>query len=203
MEDIFTNIHKNNKWGSSDSVSGPGSSITQTRTLIEELPKLIKHLKVKKIIDAPCGDFNWMKEIYKDIEMYIGIDIVNEIIQRNKKEYLADNLQFIHSDIIKDQLPESDLILCRDCLVHFSFSDIRLALNNFKASHSRYLLTTTFTNRKGNTNIKTGGWRPLNLEMKPFNFPKPIHVINENCTAGSMRYTDKSLALWDLNTINF
>ncbi|MCQ6274858.1 class I SAM-dependent methyltransferase [Bacillus sp. V3B] len=203
MKEIFTNIHKKNAWGNFHSVSGSGSSITQTTTLIQGLPKLIKHLKVKKMIDAPCGDFNWMKEIYENLEIYIGIDIVNEIIERNKKQYLADNLQFIHSDITKDPLPEGDLILCRDCLVHFSFSDIRLAINNFKASRSRYLLTTTFTNRKSNTDIKTGAWRPLNLEMKPFNFPRPIYVINENCTEGNMQYTDKSLALWDLNTIKF
>lgn len=37
------------------------------------------------MIDAPCGDFNWMKEISKNTELYIRIDIVDEIIKRNKK----------------------------------------------------------------------------------------------------------------------
>lgn len=94
-------------------------------------------------------------------------------------------------DITKDRLPTGDLILCRDCLVHFSLSD------NFKASQSRYLLTTTFTNLTFNQEIRTGSWRPLNLEIEPFNFPKPILVINENCTEGEMNFTDRSLALWD------
>ena len=106
-------------------------------------------------------------------------------------------------DITKVRLPTGDLILCRDCLVHFSLSDIHSALNNFKASQSRYLLTTTFTNLTFNQEIRTGSWRPLNLEIEPFNFPKPILVINENCTEGEMNYTDKSLALWDLNIIKF
>jgi hypothetical protein len=43
----------------------------------------------------------------------------------------------------------------------------------------------------------------MHHEIEPFNFPKPILVINENCTEGVMNYTDKSLALWDLNIINF
>lgn len=203
MKELFTNIYKKNMWGNSESVSGTGSSLTQTKTLIQELPSIIKQLQIKKIIDAPCGDFNWMKEIYKNTELYIGIDIVDEIIKRNKKEYPINNVQFFHMDITKDRLPTGDLILCRDCLVHFSFSDIHLALNNFKASQSRYLLTTTFTNLTCNHEIRTGNWRPLNLEIEPFNFPKPILVINENCTEGEMNYTDKSLALWDLNIINF
>lgn len=82
-------------------------------------------------------------------------------------------------------------------------SRIHLALNNFIASQSRHLLTTTFTNHSCNHDIRTGRWRPLNLGIEPFNFPKPILVINENCTEGEMNYTDKSLALWDLNIINF
>lgn len=41
MKDIFTNIYNKNMWASSESVSGPGSSITQTRTLIQELKSLI------------------------------------------------------------------------------------------------------------------------------------------------------------------
>ncbi|MGE7906600.1 class I SAM-dependent methyltransferase [Peribacillus sp. NPDC094092] len=203
MKELFTNIYKKNMWGNSESVSGPGSSLTQTKTLIQELPSILKQLQIKKMIDAPCGDFNWMKEIYKNTELYIGIDIVDEIIKKNKKEYPLNKVQFFHMDITKDCLPTGDLILCRDCLVHFSFSDIHLALNNFKASQSRYLLTTTFTTLTSNHEIRTGSWRPLNLEIDPFNFPKPILVINENCTEGKMKYTDKSLALWDLNTINF
>ncbi len=121
----------------------------------------------------------------------LGIDIVDEIIKRNKKKYRLNNVQFFHMDITKDLLPTGDLILCRDCLVHFSLSD------NFKASQSRYLLTTTFTNLTFNQEKRTGSWRPLNLEIEPFNFPKPILVINENCTEGEMNYLDKSLALWD------
>ncbi|MEW5551191.1 hypothetical protein ABGT22_14715 [Peribacillus frigoritolerans] len=120
MKELFTNIYKKNRWRNSESVSGTGSSLAQTKTLIQELPSIIKQLQIKKMIDAPCGDFNWMKEIYKNTELYIGIDIVDEIIKRNKKKYRLKNVQFFHMDITKDRLPTGDLILCRDCLVHFS-----------------------------------------------------------------------------------
>ncbi|AIE59839.1 hypothetical protein MGA3_16528 [Bacillus methanolicus MGA3] len=203
MKEIFTKIYKKNLWGSSESVSGPGSSLTQTRPLIKQLPILIKQLQIKKVLDAPCGDFNWMKEIHQHIESYIGIDIVEELIDHNNKTYTTENVQFIHCDMTKDPLPKVDLILCRDCLVHFCIDDIRLAISNMKDSRSKYLLTTTFPNNKRNTDILTGGWRPLNLEMEPFHFPKPILLINEFRNKRNRTYMDKSLGLWELDTLSF
>ncbi|WP_440969549.1 hypothetical protein ACSS6N_13845 [Peribacillus frigoritolerans] len=101
MKELFTNIYKKNRWRNSESVSGSGSSLTQTKTLIQELPSIIKQLQIKKMIDAPCGDFNWMKEVYKNTELYIGIDIVDEIIKTNKKKYPLNNVQFLNMDITK------------------------------------------------------------------------------------------------------
>jgi hypothetical protein len=80
MKELYTNIYKKNRWRNSESVSGTGSSFAQTKTLIQELPSIINQLQIKKMIDTPCGDFNWMKEIYKNTELYIGIDFVDEII---------------------------------------------------------------------------------------------------------------------------
>lgn len=77
--------------GNSKSVSGTGSSHTQTKTLIQKITKHNKITSDKKMIDAPCGDFNWMKEIYRNTELYIGIDIVDKIIKRNKK-YRLNNV---------------------------------------------------------------------------------------------------------------
>ncbi|MFE3898712.1 MULTISPECIES: glycosyltransferase [Priestia] len=201
IKQIFTNIYTENLWGSSESVSGSGSSLFQTRTIIEELSLLIKRLQIKTLLDAPCGDFHWMKEVQTNLELYTGVDIVSELIEENNKKYSAYNKKFLTLNILQDVLPRADLILCRDCLVHLSFDDIHSALVNFKKSKSKYLLTTTFTNTSQNIDIKTGEWRPLNLEIHPFNLIKPILVINENCTEMNMAYTDKSLALWDLDKI--
>ena len=49
--------------------------------------------------------------------------------------------------------------------------------------------------------IVTGDWRPLNLQDKPFNFPSPILIINENCTEDGGEYSDKSMALWDISKL--
>jgi hypothetical protein len=90
------------------------------------------------------------------------------------------------------------LIFVRDCFVHLSYKDIDSAIKNIKSSASKYLLTTTFTNHHLNVDILTGEWRPLNLQVQPFNFSTPILVINENCTEGNGEFIDKSMALWEI-----
>ena len=61
-EKIFLKIYKNNYWGSKTSKSGPGSDLSNTRKIREELPKIIKKYNINSIFDAPCGDFFWMKK---------------------------------------------------------------------------------------------------------------------------------------------
>jgi len=198
----FTEIYKKNLFGGKESISGEGSSLAQTEVVRKELPLLLRTLKLKTMIDAPCGDIFWMKEVDLPVEKYIGIDIVEEIIEDNKERYVVPGRVFISKNIITDELPEADLILCRDCLVHLSFDHAIAAIKNFKNSGAKYLLTTTFTDRGGNEDLGKAVWRTLNLEKAPFDFPKPLKLINEGCTEGDGNFADKALALWALKDIN-
>lgn len=193
---VFLDIYSKNAWGGAESRSGSGSSLEQTKTIREQLPAIITNLGVKSFLDIPCGDFYWMKQVHLEVEEYIGADIIAQLIEHNRALYADRSRRFNVLDIMKDQLPPVDLIFSRDCLVHFSFRDIRRTIRNIKRSNSKYLLTTTFTARDQNTDIATGEWRPLNLQLPPFNFPEPIVLINENCTEVDGRYPDKSLGLW-------
>ena len=99
-------------------------------------------------------------------------------------------------DLTRDALPPADLLLCRDCLVHLSYADIRRALANVARSGIPYVLTTTFPGAKANEDIVTGDWRVINLEAAPFGFPPPLHLLNEGCTEAGGLFADKSLGLW-------
>lgn len=57
-------------------------------------------------------------------------------------------------------------------------------------SGAQYLLTTSYSNTRANKDIPTGSWRPLNLMIAPFNFPKPVSIFNEGYEQ------DKCLVLW-------
>src|SRR5262245_23095226 len=118
-----------------------------------------KEIQARSLLDAGCGDFNWMKEMKLDIDRYIGVDIVPELITANQQKYGSAIRIFIHLDITKNELPQADVILCPDCLAHFSFKDIFATIQRFKQSNCKYLLTTTFTRFPKNIDIATGGWR--------------------------------------------
>ena len=162
------------------------------------LPIIIKEQNCSSLLDVPCGDFYWMKLVDLNI-VYIGGDIVATIIEKNQKQYSNQNRKFIKLDIVKDKLPGCDLLLCRDCLVHFSDQDVFKAIRNIKTSGIKFLLATTFFSRKNNINIPTGSWRPINLQLPPFNFPAPNKLVVEKCPVE--KYDDKSLGLWEITDL--
>ena len=194
-KDIFSDIYEGNRWRGEKSRSGTGSDPAQTATLKRRLKALLDELSITSLLDIPCGDFLWLKDIdLADIE-YIGADIVPELIKRNQK-YSSARRRFKCLDIINDPLPRADLILVRDCLVHFCDDDVSSALRNLVASGSTYLLATTFPDTTQNRRIHTGQWRPLNLEIDPFLLRQPLTIINEG-----LPNDDKSLGLWELSSI--
>ena len=200
-EDIFNEITESNFWLESETVSGIGSSLIQTAEILKTLPLLLEQYQIKSLFDIPCGDFNWFQKVDLSNIRYLGGDIVHKIIIRNIKKFKKNNINFVHFDLLKDEINEVDLIFCRDCLVHFSFEDIFKAITNVKRSNSAYLIITTFPDQEINKDIQTGGWRPLNFEIAPFNFPNPIYLLNEKCTEMEPVFKDKSLGLWKVSDL--
>ncbi|RYJ50879.1 class I SAM-dependent methyltransferase [Flavobacterium petrolei] len=186
------------------SKSGPGSDLLQTKEILINLPFLIKKYNINSILDIPCGDFYWMNNVELLGAKYIGADIVKTLIKKNKDTFTSDKVSFISLDILTDDLPKVDLILCRDLFVHLKNDQIKIGLKNIKKSGSKYLLTTSFKDRFPNgENLLIGGWRPLNLEIEPFNLKKSIDEIFENCTEAEGKFTDKYLLLFEVKDLKF
>ncbi len=203
-QQLFTCIYKTNAWGCPESASGPGSSMEQTDVIRAALPLILKELNIKVLLDAPCGDFNWMKETdLSMLDQYIGADIVSELIAVNISRYATNAKRvFMHADITRSNLPKADAVLCRDCLPHLPYSDIYAALRNFKKSGITYLITSHYPSRTLNLDLQLAHlfnllrYRPLNFQLEPFNFPQPLLVINEKNTEGNGNIADKSIAVW-------
>lgn len=198
MKDVFTHFYHSNYWRGNESKSGTGSSLEQTQDLIDKLDELFLKLNVNKILDIPCGDFNWMKHLsLNEHREYMGADIVEEVIESNLEKYKNDNINFSVLDITQDSLPDADVIIVRDCLVHFTYDYIYQTLENLKKQNFKYILMTSFTARPNNIDLfHVGEWRPLNMQIAPFNLPEPSEILNENCTEENLAYSDKSMCLW-------
>jgi hypothetical protein len=203
LSERFRYIYETNLWGAGESRSGPGSEEDSTRRLRAELPRLLQQVGAASMLDIPCGDFSWMQAVELGEVEYTGADIVPELIEANRRSYETPGARrrFLRLDLTRDALPGVDVVFCRDCLVHLSYSNIFLAFENLQRSGSRYLLTTTFPGHDINTDVEDGDWRLLNFEMPPFSLPQPEALIVEGCTEAGGDYADKSLALWRIEDL--
>ena len=198
---LFTRIYETNYWGDSTSASGQGSNLEQTIALRTVLPRLLETLGVRSLLDVPCGDYNWIRHADLNLDRYIGGDIVHRLVDTLQSEYGGPGREFLQLDMVRDRLPRADAILCRDCLVHFSFRQIAVTIRNFQRSGARYLLATTFPGREANEDIATGDWRTLNMCAPPLNWPEPVAVLNEGCTQSGSLFADKSIGVWNLASL--
>ena len=138
-ESHFTKVFQKNRWGSEESVSGPGSTVEITKRVRELLPAILKKYKVEILLDAPCGDFNWLRLVDLPVRKYIGVDVVKELIERNRQLYGGMERVFHALNFVDSVPPKSDMILCRDCFIHFSFRDIKDSIDKFNQSGAEFL----------------------------------------------------------------
>jgi len=181
--------------GRSESFSGTGSSLEATKVLRPRLADMFGSLGIRTLVDAPCGDMNWMRHLDYPFERFIGIDIAPTLISLLKSQAFPPQYYFLVANVVRDVLPKADAILCRDCLVHLSFEHIFKVRQLWKEAGFRYCFVTTFVNRTTNENIITGGWRPLNMQIAPFNWPEPLAVIDEECQDEG--FGDKAIGVWE------
>jgi hypothetical protein len=192
---VFERIYDENLWGDAESASGSGSGTAATDAIRRELPALFARYGIRSLLDAPCGDFHWMKHVTASLDRYTGVDIVRDLVERNARLYATDRIHFACADITSDRLPPADAVLCRDCFIHLPTRLIRAALANFRDSGIRYLLLTNDRDVDSYHDIPIGSFRRVNFERPPFSFPPPLCVISES------RGGDRQLCLWELDSL--
>jgi hypothetical protein len=81
-QEKFTEVYQKNIWHGTESVSGTGSDSRQTALLRRVLPETVAELGARSIIDAPCGDLHWMKDVpWESLGVdYTGVDIVPALV---------------------------------------------------------------------------------------------------------------------------
>ena len=191
--DSFDFIYRTAAWrvDEGQSLSGPGSDLQSTEDLRKTLPIVLNGLGVRVLLDAGCGDFNWMKTIEFSCQ-YIGIDIVSSVIQTNQAAYGNVDRSFVCADIIRDPLPAADAVICRELLFHLTYEQCFRALENLMATGARHYFMTSNRGYWLNFDIATGDWRELNFERAPFRLPSPRLAIRDD-----FEMPDRFIGVWE------
>ena len=101
----------------SESISGIGSSLSNTVTIRTWLERKLISLGIASLGDIPCGDYHWMKRVDLRSVEYVGYDIF--YCSRNANS--RPDRKFEYLNAIFESVPHKhDLILCRDFMVHLT-----------------------------------------------------------------------------------
>jgi hypothetical protein len=196
--ELFSHYAAANVWGEAESVSGPGSTLAYTENIRREIPRIVEQFGVRRLLDAPCGDYNWFRLVKREPAFdYIGGDIVESLVKQNNSRHGNAQTRFVALDIRHDRLPDADLWFCRDCFQHLSEYDIALALDNFVRSGIPYLLTSTYPDCEVNSDGPTGSSRRINLLLPPFGFGEPITMVDDWLPGVDRR----CMGVWDRRSV--
>jgi SAM-dependent methyltransferase len=113
-ESLFTYIYHTHVWGKYPGhkyFSGTGSYPETALPYIEYISKYIKDNKIQSVVDLGCGDFRVSRMINLGEANYLGIDIVKDLISFNQRQFSSQQIQFLHRDIVNDELIGADLCL--------------------------------------------------------------------------------------------
>jgi hypothetical protein len=185
-------------WGGKefDFYSGEGSHHPKIiKPYLEQVISFLKsHNNNLIICDLGCGDFNIGKHLIKHSKKYIAIDIVEKLIERNKKLFNADNLEFNCMDITRDKLPQGDCVILRQVLQHLSNAEIQNLIK--KLTGYKYIILTEhlpFGNFTPNKDIISGQGIRLkqNSGVSILEAPFSLNVEEENLLNAYFLENDK------------
>lgn len=165
---IFENIYKQGLWNDNREdipLSGPGSSLENTKSFVNFLDNFIKEKNITTCCDLGCGDLTWLKFTKAFTIDYTGIDIVESLIQQHKTLY--PDKKFYNKNIVTDDIPKSDLILIRDVIFHMDLSEINLLFENIKDKF-KYLIVTSCNNTVNQNDLSNRyNYCEVNVEIEP------------------------------------
>jgi len=176
----MTQVYELNLWGdhTSDFYSGQGSHHPDlVDPYIEVVTSFLRSFERPLVVcDLGCGDFNVGHRLVQYAERYIAVDIVVDLIERNKEKFKDEDLEFHCLDIAVDDLPSGDCVLLRQVLQHVSNAEIRSIvgkLNEFKyVILTEHLPKGDFTPNKdiiSGQGIRLKKQSGVNLVASPFN----------------------------------
>lgn len=192
LQERFSVIYEENQWTNG---SGPGSMPKHTIEYRAFLSKFIAENEIKSVTDLGCGDWQSTRLMDWTGIHYLGLDVVQWIVEDNNNKFGSENVEFRHfSDL--SQLPGGDLCICKEVFQHLPNGIIQEHLEAIKNKY-RFALITNMVEpiEQCNQDIEVGGGRPLRLELEPFN-ARGCNVFSYNPQSGSWIFKNRIFLLF-------
>ena len=132
-EQIFTEIYAEKKWNSGSNRFDSGTGSTDERITTEYVQTVQDWLTTIEltrltIVDLGCGDFRIGRQFVNSCTHYVGVDIVEPLIEYNVEHFASPKVRFLHLNILEDPLPDGDVCFLRQVLQHLSNDQIQTVL---------------------------------------------------------------------------
>ena len=169
LEMTFTKIYAMGEWDD-EGFSFSGSQMAVTKKYVQFLQDFLQKNHIRSVVDIGCGDWAFSRYIdWRNIH-YIGIDIVKSVVERNNQLFATPSIHFVYANVLEEDLPDADLVLCKDVFQHLSNADITKLLKKFRKF--KHCLITDYvdpnTLSSNNQDILSGGYHPIDLTKPPF-----------------------------------
>ena len=212
----FDSVYESRTWSaggtSSESDSGPGSSLASTEGIRKTLLRVIHDYNISSVLDCPCGDLLWMREInFPKHVRYIGADVSTTLIQNNRIKY--PNKQFFVADLVEGEglnnirvvrddaidktstsrtVPE--LVFVRALQWHLPIQDNLRVLKRLTHFGAKYVMLSTHLRADRNlVDFVLVMGHPVNLFRPPYCIRDPLALYKDGKTE-----VDVYIGLWKI-----
>ena len=120
--------------------SGSGSAPEYAVPYAEAVNAFVERNGIRTIVDLGCGDFSVGRLLARPGVRYLGVDVVDEVVSRNRERFGSAEIEFVCLDATADVLPEGDVCLLRQVLQHLSNAEILAVLE--RTRRYRFVLVT-------------------------------------------------------------
>ena len=131
-----------------------------------------------------------------DLPGYVGVDIVPGAIASARTRFPGRDFRV--ADIVLDDLPRADAVLCRDVLQHLPLADGLSAIENFRRAGARFLLSSTHEGGR-NRNVPAGRWFAIDLEAAPFSLGPPLESFPDGSWASGVAFPTRRFGVWRIS----
>jgi 2-polyprenyl-3-methyl-5-hydroxy-6-metoxy-1,4-benzoquinol methylase len=172
-KEIFEDIYKNKIWNNqNDSIplSGPGSSLENTKECSLFIDQFIQDHSCESFLDLGCGDLTWMSKspFFKENRIeYTGVDVVEYLIQKHSNTF--SDKTFLCEDITK-YVPQKkySIVLIRDVIFHLTNREITSIFEKIKDKFD-FIILTSCKNNINHDSFNQWRFSEKNIHIEPFN----------------------------------